>query len=281
MKRLIVTADDFGASHPVNEAIERAHREGVLTCTSLMVGAPAAADAVERAKRIPSLKVGLHVVLVDGRPVLPADEVPDLVAQDGAFRDDMAWQGARMFFLPRVRRQLAAEIEAQFRAFAGTGLALDHVNAHRHFHMHPTIAGLIARIGRRFGAQAGRVPKEPVDVLRGIEAANARMRLLPLLDPFMALLRWRFRRQGLATNDRVFGLAWTGAMTEARWLALIERLPDGVSEIYCHPAVTDAIPGAVPGYRYADEFAALVSARVKAAIAANGIELTSFSELAR
>lgn len=280
MKRLIVTADDFGASTPVNEAIERANREGVLTCTSLMVGAPAAADAVARAKALPSLKVGLHVVLVDGCPVLPAAEVPDLVDDRGCFRDDLAVHGARIFFLPKVRRQVAREIEAQFAAFATTGLALDHVNAHRHFHMHPTVGALVARIGRRFGAKAGRVPCEPGAVITAIEPANARTRILPLLLPFLALLRARLRGQGLRTNDRVFGLSWTGAMTEARVLALIEHLPEGVNEIYCHPATTDAIPGAVPGYRYADEFAALISPRVKAAIAAHGIELTSFSALA-
>lgn len=280
MKRLIVTADDFGASAPVNEAIERANREGVLTCTSLMVGAPAAADAVARAKALPSLKVGLHVVLVDGCPVLPAAEVPDLVDDRGCFRDDLATHGARIFFLPKVRRQVAREIEAQFAAFAATGLALDHVNVHRHFHMHPTVGALVARIGRRFGAKAGRVPREPAAVLTAIEPANARTRILPLLLPFLALLRARLRGQGLRTNDRVFGLSWTGAMTEARVLALIEHLPDGVNEIYCHPATTDTIPGAVPGYRYADEFAALISPRVKAAIAAHGIELTSFSALA-
>lgn len=245
-----------------------------------MVGAPAAADAVTRAKALPSLMVGLHVVLVDGTPVSPPEEVPDLVTADGRFRDDMAWQGARMFFLPGVRRQLAREIEAQFQAFAATGLPLDHVNAHRHFHIHPTIAGLIARIGRRFGARAVRVPQEPFAVLRGLEPSNPRMRILPLLAPFMAALRWRLRRQGYATNDHVFGLAWTGAMTEARVLSLIDHLPEGVSEIYCHPAVTDTIPGAVPGYRYADEFNALVSDKVKRAIAARGIDLTSFSQLA-
>jgi chitin disaccharide deacetylase len=251
----------------------------VLTCASLMVGAPAADDAVLRAKATPTLKVGLHMVLVDGKPMLPAAEVPDLVDARGQFRSDMAVQGARIFFLPKVRRQVAREIEAQFQAFAATGLPLDHVNAHRHFHMHPTVGALLARIGRRFGARAGRVPLEPGSVLRQVEPANARTRALPLLAPFLAVLRSRLHGQGLRTNDRVFGLSWTGAMTEARVMALLERLPEGTSEIYCHPATTDAIPDAVPGYQYAAEFAALTSPRVKAAIAARGIELISFSAL--
>jgi len=75
LKQLIVTADDFGVAREVNDAVEVAHRGGVLTAASLMVSAPAAADAVERARRMPSLRVGLHLVLVDGRPVLPASAV--------------------------------------------------------------------------------------------------------------------------------------------------------------------------------------------------------------
>ncbi len=121
MKQLIVTADDFGAAVEVNEAVERAHRGGILSAASLMVSGNAARDAVLRAKTMPTLRVGLHLVLVEGKPVLPAKSVPDLVDATGHFRTDMARAGAAMFFLPRVRAQLAAEIEAQFAAFAATG----------------------------------------------------------------------------------------------------------------------------------------------------------------
>ena len=111
MKRLIVTADDFGAAIEVNEAVERAHRNGILSAASLMVAGAAAGDAVTRAKTMPELRVGLHLVLVEGRPILPRDAVPDLVDATGHFRTDMARAGAAMFFFPKVRAQLAAEIE--------------------------------------------------------------------------------------------------------------------------------------------------------------------------
>ena len=169
MKGLIVTADDFGAALEVNDAVEQGHRDGILTAASLMVSAPAAADAVARAKSLPRLRVGLHLVLVEGRPTLPADRVAGLVDTHGLFRTDMAAAGAAMFFLPRVRRQLEAEIEAQFDAFRATGLALDHVNAHKHFHLHPTIAATILRVGKRHGLRAIRVPLEPRQVLAKIE----------------------------------------------------------------------------------------------------------------
>ncbi len=143
MKRLIVCADDFGLDPSVNEAVEQAHLHGILSTASLMIGAPAAADAVERARRLPGLRVGLHLTLVDGRPVLPAEEAAALVGDDGRFDPNMARAGVRFFFLPRVRRQLAREIRAQLAAFRATGLTLDHVNAHKHMHLHPTVARLL------------------------------------------------------------------------------------------------------------------------------------------
>ncbi len=141
-KCLIVTADDFGLSSQVNAAVERAHLEGILTAASLMVAAPAAAEAVAIARRLPKLRVGLHLALVEARPRLAPSEVPDLIGPDGWFRRDTARFGAEIFFRPRLQRQIAREIEAQFEAYAATGLPLDHVDAHQHFHLHPTIAGL-------------------------------------------------------------------------------------------------------------------------------------------
>ncbi|HEX3415823.1 MAG TPA: ChbG/HpnK family deacetylase, partial [Stellaceae bacterium] len=117
MKSLVVCADDFGLDPAVNEAAEEAHRRGILSAASLMVGAPAAADAVARARRLPDLRVGLHLVLVDGHPTLSRAEIPGLVSRDGRFDPNMGRAGIRFFALPGVRRQLAMEIRAQFEAF--------------------------------------------------------------------------------------------------------------------------------------------------------------------
>ncbi|MBX4145210.1 hopanoid biosynthesis-associated protein HpnK, partial [Ralstonia pickettii] len=159
-RALIFTADDFGLHPRVNAAVERAHRDGVLNAASLMVGAPAAQEAIERARRLPSLAVGLHLVLADGPATLPAHEIPALVGPDGRFGDAMAKDGCRFFFLPHVRAQLRREIRAQFDAFAASGLPLDHVNAHKHFHLHPTVLSLIIEIGRDYGLRAVRLPYE-------------------------------------------------------------------------------------------------------------------------
>ena len=273
MKRLIVTADDFGASVAVNEAVEQAHRRGILTCASLMVAGEAAADAVVRARAMPKLGAGLHLVLVDGRPVLPPETVPDLVKGDGLFRDDMVRAGVHFYFRPAVRRQLEAEIAAQFAAFAATGLPLDHVNAHKHFHVHPTIASLILKIGRRHGMRAARAPIEPAATLRQIE----HVRGFDLALPWAKLVRRRLRRAGLIVPDQVFGLAWSGALNKSRLCGLLAHLPEGLTEIYAHPA-TGPYPGSAPGYDYAGELDALTDPLARQLITRERVALGRFAD---
>lgn len=242
-----------------------------------MVTAPASADAVARAKRLPGLRVGLHLVLVEGWPTLRPAQVPDLVDGSGRFRTDMARLGADMFFRPRARRQLAAEITAQFDAYAATGLPLDHVNAHKHFHLHPTIAGLAIAIGRRYGLRSLRVPLEPAAVLSRIEPQTGRAAAL-VTAPWARLVGARARYAGIATPDAVFGLAWSGAMTAARVTALIRHCPEGLTEIYAHPAIAGGFEGAAPGYRYAEEFVALMAPESIEAARASGARFGGYAD---
>lgn len=278
MKHLVVTADDFGLSVEVNEAVERAHRDGILTSASLMVGAPAAADAVARARRLPELGVGLHLVLIEAQPVLPASRVPDLVGPDGAFRSDAAGYGARLFFSARARRQLAAEIDAQFAAFRATGLALDHVDAHKHFHIHPTVAPELIRAARANGVLWIRTPVEPREVLARVEPVRRGGEAL-VAAPFARMLAARLRRAGFRTPDQVLGLAWSGAMTPTRVAGLIRNLPEGVTEIYAHPATSGGFAGAAPGYRYAEELEALVCEETRRAVVESGTRPGGFSAI--
>ena len=259
-RKLIVTADDFGAAREVNEAVEIAHGRGILTAASLMVGGAALDDALERARRLPTLRVGLHLVLVDGRPLLPPDAIPDLVERDGRFPRDPARAGTRIFFRRDARRQLAAEIAAQFDAFHATGLPLDHVNAHHHFHLHPTVGRLVLEIGRRRGLRALRVPREPPAILARADPSaptreDWRVRLCA------TLLRRRVRRCGVMTPASVFGIAWSGAMTRERLAGVLRNLPDGVTEIYAHPVV-----GGRAGDAGADELAALTDPGIAALV---------------
>jgi hopanoid biosynthesis associated protein HpnK len=167
--RVIFTADDFGLSPQVNEAVERAHHDGILTAASLMIGERAVPEAVTIARRNPGLAIGLHLTLTDGTPTLPPGHIPALVQRNGRFRDDMAGLGLTLATSAAARAELRAEIAAQFRAFRATGLACDHVNAHRHFHLHPVIAAAAFAAARAAGVRATRVPWEPPALVRAVE----------------------------------------------------------------------------------------------------------------
>lgn len=190
--------------------------------------------------------------------------------------------GIRYFALPGLRRQLEAEIHAQFSAFARTGLKLDHVNAHKHFHLHPTLLEMLLRIGREFGVSAVRVPDEPIwfAARGGNWSAGAGT---ALLAPWIALMKRRLRRAQMIYNDRIFGVAASGAMDETKMLAVLARLPPGITEIYLHPAVQSgsAIDHSMSQYRHAEEFAALLSPRVRAAIVSGGFGHGGYGDLAR
>jgi hopanoid biosynthesis associated protein HpnK len=264
--RLIVTADDFGSSERVNEAVAAAHLQGVVTSASLMVGAPAAAEAIALARRLPRLRVGLHLTVVDGFPTLPPHEIPSLVDARGRLPSDLLRAGVAMFV--RSRRDLRKEIRAQFEAFSRTGLPLDHLNAHHHMHLHPTVSRLAIEIGREFGLRSVRVPSEPQRVLArtgDVPKGAGRNRLLGL---WLRVLRGRLRRAGLRSNDHVFGLAWTGGLSEARILSLIPELPQGLNELYCHPAADET-----------GELQALTSPSVRRRIEECGVDLTTFSDV--
>jgi chitin disaccharide deacetylase len=280
-KFLIITADDFGLDEAVNEAVEQGSVAGVLTAASLMVGAPAAADAVCRARRLPRLRVGLHLVLADGRAILPHDLLPGITDVDGHMDGEMFYRSVRLFALARIRRQVEAEIRAQFLAFVGTGLVLDHVNVHKHFHLHPTLLGIILRVGREFGISAIRVPDEPLWCASGPWAWRSRTSAI-LLKPWVALMKRRIRAAGIFHNDTVFGLSATGGVDEATLLTMLDSLPRGVSEIYLHPATKRDGPltDSMREYRHAEELAGLLSPRVRATIMALNIGTGGFGDAA-
>ena len=280
MKRLIVTADDFGRCLPINEAVEDAYRNGILTSASLMVGGDALDDAVARAKATPTLAVGLHATLVDGRPVLPPEQIPDLLEADGRFTSRVVAIGTRIYFDRKVQAQVRAELRAQFERYAATGLAFDHVDSHHHYHLHPTVFAILLELAVEFGVPAIRIPYEPPLAswkARG-DAFGKRMAT--------GLFHWRATRKmrkaankaGLKTNDRVFGFADSGRMDAAHVADFLGHPPDGVTELYCHPATRRWDDHPMPeDYLVVEEYRALIDPAVKEK--AGQVALTSFSKL--
>jgi hopanoid biosynthesis associated protein HpnK len=281
-KKLIVTGDDFGLSVPVNEAVSQAHQKGILTSTSLMVAAPEVDDAVARAKDLPELNVGLHLVLSNGHACLPASDIPDLVNADGEFSNKLVSSGIKIFFNAGVKQQMKDEIRAQFEAFKATGLRLDHVNTHNHMHLHPTIFDAIIEIGKDYGMDAVRVPDEkPLKSL--IDSPREKVTRFTswlLLKPFTSRMKKRLIQNNIKFNTHVFGLHHSGHMNLDTLVRILPNLEDGLSEVYLHPATGpwDNMDPAAKDYEFEAEYKALIHPRIKRIINKFSIELTSFNQ---
>jgi hopanoid biosynthesis associated protein HpnK len=283
LKKLIITGDDFGLALPVNEAIVEAHQKGVLTTASLMAGERFFQDAVERAKQVPSLRVGLHLTLVEGHPLSDPRQIPDLVDTSGLFSTHLARAGFQFFFRPGIRHQLETEIRAQFEEFCKTGLVLDHANAHNHMHLHPTVLRLMLKVGKDYGLSAVRLPNEPPwqSSKASGKPFGPRLASRMFLWPWITLMRRILDRARIRYNDFFFGMGDSGAMTENLVLRIIGSLPDGITEICFHPATrrSKEIDQSMANYRHVDEFMALTNESILQAAGAGDIQRITFSNL--
>jgi len=278
----IINGDDFGFSSGVNQAIIKAHEQGVLTSTSLMVTGEAATHAIALAHAHPNLAVGLHLVLVCGKAVLPPSEIPHLVDSAGNFSSDSLNAGLRYQFSQAARRELRLEIRAQLEKFRQTGLPLSHVDGHLHLHSHPVVLGILAELAEEFNIKVIRLPSEE---LRFTLRLDKRDLLTKLLWSFV-FTRLRsygeslLKSKGIYFCDRVYGLLQSGRMTEEYLRGLIGQIQADVVEIYSHPAITilgEPLNGP-PGAGEA-ELAALLSEQVRDLLTNNGFELTNYNTI--
>ncbi len=270
-RRLIVNADDFGRSHSINQAVIRAHREGILTTASVMVNEYAFDEAVEFARENPKLGVGLHISTVCGRSALAPEKIPNLVNANGEFTNNPAAAGMRYFFSPACRRQLRAEITAQFEKFHATGLPLDHVNGHLHLHMHPAIFSILVENAERFGIRRMRFTNDRFFLNARIASGEWIYRIGHSVI-FKFLSSWErstFKRKQFAHTDAVFGLLQNARVDEQFVTKLLPLLPAGVSELYSHPSLD----------QFKNEFDALISPKTKALVRDLGIELIRYQDL--
>lgn len=279
-KRLIITSDDFGLSSGVNRAVEKAWREGILTCASIMPGGRAFSEAVEIAGRNPGLQVGLHLTLVQGQAVLSPDDIPGLVDRNGNFPDNPFAAGMRYYFDKALRPQLKREIEAQIMRIKETGIPLSHLDGHLNIHLHPTVFALVMELAPRYGITSMRLSRERLGhnlrfnrerlagktverIIFGSLAGHA----LTILD-----------RREIRYAGEVKGVLNSGRMTERYILAILDGLHKGLTEIYFHPGcLPDAeITGRMPDYRHMEELAAIISPAVRSKLRELNISVQNY-----
>jgi hopanoid biosynthesis associated protein HpnK len=279
---MIINGDDFGFSKGVNQAIIKAHEQGVLTSTSLMVTGEAAEEAVALARTHPNLGVGLHLVLVCGKSVLPPREIPHLVDSDGNFSSDSFKAGLHYQFSQEAHRELRREIRTQLEKFRQTGLRLSHVDGHLHLHSHPVVLGILTELADEFNIQMIRLPFEELQFTLKLDRSNLPTKFLWSFV-FTGLRNYGeqlLKSNGIKFSERVYGLLQSGSMDEEYLQGLIPQIQADLVEIYSHPAII--IPGeplnGPPGAGEA-ELTAWLSDSVRELLSENGFELTNYKKI--
>lgn len=270
-RRLIVNADDFGRSHSINQAVIRAHREGILTTASLMVNEEGFEEAVVLARENPQLGVGLHLTLLCGHSALPAERIPGLVDARRQFSDDPVSVGFRYFARKNLRSQLCAEIAAQFEKFRATGLPLDHVNGHLHLHLHPTVFKILMDHAEEWKIERMRLTWDPFWLNARLASGRWAYRVLHAVIHTLLSRRARpaLQTRMIKHTTAVFGLLQSDRVDEDYITRLLPLLPPGDSELYSHPSLD----------QFKHEFDALISARVRALVSKLGITRVRYQDL--
>ncbi len=269
--RLIVNADDFGLSHSANEAIIRAHREGILTTASLMVNEPGFDEAVKLAKENPRLGVGLHIALLHGHSTLPHEAIPGLVNRCGEFSNSPIGVGMKYFFDDDLCEQLRAEIRAQFEKFRTTGLPFDHVNGHLHLHLHPVIFKILMDDAEKLDIRHLRLTRDCLARSRRMSRGYHFYRIshAAIFEWLSSRVREPLRQKNIKHAQITFGLLQDGRVDEDYLLKLLPELPPGDSELYSHPSLD----------KFKHEFDALISPRVREQIQKLNIKLIRYQDL--
>jgi hopanoid biosynthesis associated protein HpnK len=298
MRRLIVNADDFGFTAGVNRGIVEAHSRGVVTSSTLMANGPAFSDAIHLAGTMPQLSVGCHVVLIDGRPLLDPKTIPSLVNRDanekidrdsGAarFRDGISGFALRALAGRLDSHEIEAEATAQIRKLQAAGIAVSHLDTHKHTHLFPRVLRPLLQAGAACGVRALRNPFGPRRPLRsgqllarpGLWTRYAEMRVL---QGFAASFRAAAQKAGFATPDGTLGVEVTGVLDETLFRAIATSIPEGTWEFVCHPGYNDADLGAAKTRLRESretELRALTLPEARATLSQAGIDLISYRDL--
>src|SRR5579862_7514221 len=244
VRRLIVNADDFGFTPGVNRAIVEAHSRGVVTSSTLMANGPAFDEAAQLAKTIPKLSIGCHVVLIDGRPVLGVEQLPS-ITRGSEFRDGLIAFAARAIAGGIDADEITAEATAQIRKIQSAGIAVSHIDTHKHTHLFPKILRPLLRAAAACGIRAVRNPFGPRLPLRSSQLLArpglwTRCAELRVLGRFAGKFRAAVDREGFITPDGTLGIVVTGVLDETLFHAIARSIPQGTWEFVCHPGYSDA-----------------------------------------
>ena len=287
MRRLIVNADDFGYTSGVNRAIVEAHSHGVVTSSTLMANGSAFAEAVQLSETVRQLSVGCHVVLTDGDPVLGAKQLPSLTTASH-FRDGMIAFAARAIAGGMNADEITAEATAQIRKLQSAGIAVSHIDTHKHTHLFPKILRPLLRAAAACGVRSLRNPFGPRLPLRsghflsrpGLWTRYVEVRIL---NGFAGKFREAVDREGFTTPDGTLGIVVTGAFDETLFYAIARSIPEGTWEFVCHPGYNEAdLQAAKTRLRESreKELRVLTLPAAREMLAQQGIELISYRDLA-
>ena len=290
MKRLIVNADDFGLSHGINQAIMLGHRQGIITSATLMANGAGFAAAVEMARTATNLGVGVHLNLTEGAPISAPSGLPSLVDARGLFAHTVAQLGWHSLLgtisLLEVERELRAQIEKVLAA----GVAVTHLDGHKHLHLMPALCGMVIRLATDYGIRGIRCPCEGSTDVRWLMRRNPRAapRLLKQygVSRVLWLLSWRAskacQQAGLRHPTWLYGLTATGFLDAEVLQSILCRLPAGTSELMCHPGYVDDHLRRTPTRLLAQreqELQGLVRPEIRQLLARERIALISYRDL--
>lgn len=280
-KQLIINADDFGIHPAVNEAVRKAATEGILTSTSLMAGGDAFDEAVEMARSMPSLGIGIHLTLVGGiKPVLPPSEVPSLTWDNGVFCHDYGKLIVRDLEGKISLSEVYAEWDAQIQKIMNTGLPVTHMDGHQHMHMWPHFYPIARDLAKKYHISCMRVPDE--DVLFGMKDRHIiRWAAKNGLSLLSRMHRPDLKKNHIRTNDHFFGMLYGGHLSPERFAKFILQTKPGITEIMCHPSAdTRAMEDTFHwGYHGEDELAGLLADINRELIEKKQISLISYRDV--
>lgn len=287
---MIINADDFGFTAGINRAIVEAHSHGVVTSSTLMANGSAFSDAVQLARTVPQLSVGCHIVLIDGEPLLDPKAVSSLLDPDtGArrFRDGIGSFAVRALAGRFDPGEIEAEAAEQIRKLQAAGIAVSHLDTHKHTHLFPGVLRPLLRAGAACGVRAVRNPFGPRRPLRssqllsrpGIWTRYAEMRVLRGLA---GRFREAVKKEGFATPDGTLGVEVTGVLDETLFRGIATTIPEGTWEFVCHPGYNDAdLKAAKTRLRESreTELRALTLPEARSTLSQAGIGLISYRDL--